>query len=378
MGFKVEITHLCVGLGLSVVTDITLPDGGKYLLLFDLGSTVGGPDFYGEALDTLSEMIGANGDTINYVHISHLDRDHYNKFRKLRELHGRLITVERLVVGGVGSNADEIRVRKVRLEEQLEGYGLVNGCYYVDSGVSEGWPYSLCDNPEFPTVDIDLGDGYSYRMNPLLYRADIYPGYETLEDSVAINTGSSLLLSSVVKGAEPCVSYFFTGDATGYTMEIFLEKCKCQFGNEKKLMTISHHGTKVHVSDNNDDNFNTLNKFLNKYTPEYAVVSAKCKNQAGWAHPDINTIRAYEKRVTGKTGTHTLTAFKDCRGEIRTAPINLEKAIYGTFGIDQAQADVEYSRYVNNNSLHQRYIFQASVEKNFGPVQFTAFSKQIN
>lgn len=377
MGFKVEITHLCVGQGLSVVTDITLPDGSKYLLLFDLGSSIGGRPFYDGALQTLSEKIGANGDTINYVHISHLDLDHYNKFRKLRQVHGSLITVECLVVGGVGSKDDEIKARKDRLQKKLEGYHLVNDCCYVDSGVGMGWPYSLCDNPEFPTVDIDLGDDYYYRMNPLLYRADIYPGYDTLEDSVAINTGSSLLLSSVVKDTDPYFSYLFTGDATRYTMEIFLDKCECRFGNEGKLMTISHHGTKTHVWDEVNKNFDTLERFLDKYTPACAVVSAKCKNEKGWAHPDISTIRAYEKKVTGITDSHTLTAFKDCGGTIKTAPINLGKAIYGTFGINGAKADEAYSKYLYETSSHRRYNFQVSVEKQDGPVQITATHQQI-
>lgn len=376
MGFKVEITHLCVGQGLSVVTDITYPESNRYLLLFDLGSILGGRPFYGEALRTLSEKIGANQDTINYMHISHLDKDHYNRLQWLAAVHGREITIDRLVIGGVGNNEVMLEKRNRNLERELSGY-MVRESYYADCLVGRGWPYGLSDHPQFPSVDIDLGDGYSYRMNPLLYRADIYPGYGTLEDSVAINTGSSLLLSSVVKGAQPCVSYLFTGDATRYTMEIFLKKCDLRIGAEQKLLTISHHGTKKNVADDDKGNFHTLNQFLDKYTPEYAVVSAKCKNQAGWAHPDINTIEAYEKKVTGKAAYHTVTAFNDFRGSIRTAPINVEKAIYSTFGIYNAGSNEVYGTYANNFRCHQRYIFQASVEKPYGPDRFIAFPKRI-
>lgn len=377
MGFKVEITHLCVGLGLSVVTDITLPDGGKYLLLFDLGSTVGGPDFYGKALDTLSKKIEANGDTIGYVHISHLDRDHFNKFHKLSAKHGRMITIENLVIGGVGSDAQAVGNRKNSVLREFAGYSLVN-VSYVDCLIGRGWPYGKIKAGNVPSVNLDLGDGYYYQMNPVLCRADIYPGYATLEDSVAINTGSSLLLSSVVKGAYPCVSYLFTGDATKYTMEIFLKKCDYRIGMEQKMITISHHGTKVHVADDDDTKFDTLNQFLDKYRPEYAIVSAKCKNQAGWTHPDISTIVAYEKKVTGKAAYHPVTAFKDFQGSIRTAPLNVEKAIYSTFGIYNAWANEEYTDYLEKPECYQRYNFLASVEKPYGPDRFIAFLKNID
>lgn len=141
MVFKVEITHLCVGQGLSVVTDITRPDDSRYLLLFDLGSTVGGQVFYGWALETLSQKIIANDHTINYVHISHLDKDHYNKFHKLSQIHNqtykRKITVDRLVVGGVGSDAQQVRNRKDRLEREFADY-TVGECIFVTCMVGRG------------------------------------------------------------------------------------------------------------------------------------------------------------------------------------------------------------------------------------------------
>lgn len=375
MAFKVEITHLCVGQGLSVITDITLPDSSRYLLLFDLGSHGGGTEFYGEALRTISEKVRANQNTLNYVHISHLDKDHYNKFKKLIHVHEDSITIERLVVGGVGSNTRESEKRINRLRAELENY-TVEECIFVTCMSGQGSPYSISDNPDFPSVSINLGNGYYYRMNPLVYRADIYPGCTALEDSVAINTGSSLLLASVIKDTQPFVSYLFTGDATLYTMQNFLEKCNLKIGLEQKMITISHHGAKRHVADD-DGTFVTLNKFLDKYTPEYAVVSAKCKNRAGWAHPDINTITAYNKKVTGGANYHTVTAFTDFHGQIRTAPLNVEKAIYSTFGLYNVTSNEEYLRYVKDAAYHERYIFQASVEKPFGPDRFIAFPKRI-
>lgn len=91
-------------------------------------------------------------------------------------------------------------------------------------------------------------------------------------------------------------TYLFTGDTTSEVEEKILNK-----GIDIDILKVAHHGSKYSSSE----------KFLNKATPSYAIISAGENNSYG--HPEKETLTRLKKHtneiyVTKDTGTILLTS----------------------------------------------------------------------
>lgn len=315
VNYKLKITHLCVGLGLSVLIELnyTHPINGDrhYVGLLDCGSITGGSTFYEPALQKIITAVNNNGGIIDYLHISHFDEDHYNKLGKLAQLYQSAyrvrITVRKLFFGCTGDKDSAYIAGKMRQFFIVNNlYELTNNYFFRNGNIY------FCPPPDHPVAclyeNIELDNHLYFRICPILYHAHLLPAAYGLTDiniqdaGVRINTGSSVLLATIVKEQEgtvtPYVSYIFTGDATLETMKILQKITGLVFGQENKLILISHHGAKRHVADDEyTNNYTTLRAFLDRVRPAGAVVSAKCKNQNGWTHPHSDTMDVYADYV---------------------------------------------------------------------------------
>ena len=289
MAFKITFGHLAVGQGLAAFTDLSYGDQGRFLALMDLGSSAGGKDFYQDSLNQIINAVYKNNHTLNYVHISHLDADHYNLFPHLGaqylERYGKRITIARFGIGGAG----------LMDPQQIQNFIAENfGCfqlpdfYYTDNGQGfyrTGNPYTPFVMDQFVKdwdVSIEIEPMIDFRINILFYRACFFDDvFDRLSNNhgAFINTGSTMILISIVRvlnpqnrsHVKPIVSYLFTGDATIDTLKCFLDVGQFQFQDEPKALLIPHHGTKLHIADNPDtnnaDTFITLNRFLRNLPP---------------------------------------------------------------------------------------------------------------
>lgn len=359
-GYHLKITHLCVGQGLSVLIELEYENEngqGRFVGLLDCGSLAGGERFWGPALGQIDEAVSKNGNMLNYVHISHFDRDHYNLLNRLgdgyAEQHGKKISIERMYFGCTGNrNINQIK------ERIMNSFAVEEDNLYILNwvcGMSKNNPYHLASDERAARlfVNIELDEGLFFRICPTLFHPHLWPGrVEGLESvdlsgsGVLINTGSSVLLVTIVtedeKNIFPRVSYLFTGDATLETMKIMQLKQNLTFCTEKKMIQVAHHGAKRHVADDeSNNNYTTLQWLLNTFNPESAVVSAKCKNQNGWTHPHPDTMRVYESHVTGMRQQSFITCFEwvgnKAKMSIRQYPVT--KKLYETFKINDAVSD---------------------------------------
>lgn len=356
--YNLKITHLCVGLGLSVLIelDYTHPatGAGRFVGLLDCGTIAGGKSFYEPALQQIAAAVNNNGGYINYLHISHFDDDHYNKLGTLAVLYNSTyhagITVGKFFFGCVGDkNSAEIAAAVRQIFHINNLYELTDRSYHRN-----GYPY-FCPAPDNPYAclyeNIELDNNLYFRICPILYHAHLIPAHYGLTDiniqdaGVKINTGSSILLVTIVEESvvggvindTPYISYVFTGDATLETMKI-LQKAGILFGQEHKLILVSHHGAKRHVADDeNTNDYTTLNCFLNQVSPSGAVVSAKCKNQIGWTHPHMDTMDVYENYLYNPSGfSQNLTSFywDGANGKMTVRQGTTDRLFYQTFRLN--------------------------------------------
>lgn len=87
------------------------------------------------------------------------------------------------------------------------------------------------------------------------------------------------------------VSFLFTGDATNKTEEVILNK-----NIDVDILKVGHHGSR----------YSSINDFLNKVNPKYAIISVGTGNTYG--HPHKETINKFNKKKiethrTDKEGT---------------------------------------------------------------------------
>jgi len=365
--YNLKITHLCVGLGLSVLTeleyDYKMPAGSKkrFVALFDFGSNNGGNVFCLDAANKIMAAVSKNENVLNYVHISHFDADHYNKLgwlgKRYEEVCKTKIIIKNFIFGCLGQEKEISRKAEavkalIRSNFQIAEesfHTLEQNFWFSDVNV-----YSIPKNSDIASVfvNIELEKDIYFRICPIIFHAQWLPDLKNLEDidisepSVYINTGSSVLLVTVT-GEDaagkitPYCSYIFTGDATVETFQIIMKLCKLGFATEKKLIGISHHGAKRHVANNELTNdYSTLNAFLSGVGPYAAVVSAKCRNSPGWTHPHIDTMNAYAAGLSGTTpGKRPITAFFWNTGKKKMVVRQWEytKEIYGTFRLDHTK-----------------------------------------
>lgn len=368
--YELTITHLSMGLGLSVLIKLNYNDG-RFLGLLDCGSIVGAQMVCNDALQKIANEVEGNQNVLNYVHISHFDRDHYNMLKNLgegyAERHRTRIQIEKMIFGCTGDKDIET------LKQTF------NNCFdievmYIRQGalghLTRGFGYGLPKIPEYQElcVEIKLGENLYFRIIPILYHAQLAPerraGLENIhlnDNGVYINTGSSVLMVTVVLETEsvlePRVSYIFTGDATVETMKILKALADIRFKNENKLLLIAHHGARRHVADKEKTNscpndFTTLTWFLDLIRPNAAVVSAMCKNQKGWTHPHDDTMDVYNSYIQSEAeAAMPVTNFECVRGTIVVRQRETQKRLYETFKLDQIDDNTLYRKCSNENYL---------------------------
>ncbi len=360
--YALQITHLCIGLGLSVL--IELENGGSkcFLGLLDCGSVTGESGFWDKALEQIITAVDNRGGCIDYLHISHFDKDHYNKLENLAGLYmekhkdkpAAKIKVKKVIFGCLGQkNQAEIKGKMKSYFDVADAnlyvfvadqFAPVRNIYCCPQ--ASAWSSCLYEN-------ILLDTNLYFRICPILYHAHLMPKEFHLDISlggsgVMINTGSSILLVTIVAddgtNAVPYVSYVFTGDATLQTMQIMKSR-GFQFGSENKLVLVPHHGAKRHMADDEDtSNFDTLKGVLKTIGPASAVVSAKCTNRRGWTHPNADTIAVYlpylqkppsfSQRLTGFIWDKAKDAMKVKQG-------TADCMFYETFRLDQTKVKDE-------------------------------------
>lgn len=379
--YNLKITHLCMGLGLSVLIELNYSYDiyytSRFVGLLDCGSIGGGEAFYGPALNKIKNAVSLNGGVLDYVHISHFDADHYNKLKILgkkyqEENEGSKIWIHKIYFGCTGNK--DVECIKKMLQECFniwEGnFMILNDYWYCPGSLYKAHSESPC----FHDYSIDLGNQYYFNISMLLYHAHLcptyYPELENIHldnEGVLINTGSSILMVSITKEEMntiiPKVSYIFTGDATLKTMQIMRyiqeKQMTLRFCKEYKLLQIAHHGAKRYVADNEEANdFPTLKWFLDMIRPSAAVVSAKCKNLSGWTHPNYDTMQVYGDFLHPVPGPGwNLTSFVWDRQieKMKVRQCHTNKLLYETFRLKSDEECAGDKKYVGDGDLYERY-----------------------
>lgn len=370
--YDLTITHLCVGLGLSVLIKLSYNDKkDTFLALLDCGSIVGANYVCGTALQKIADEVKAHENVLDYVHISHFDRDHYNKLKELGEgycsQNREHIKIKKMIFGCAG-NRDITKIEQT-----------FRSCFEIDTmfiqqgdfgNLNRGGGYRIPLIPAYRDLceEIALGENLYFRIVPILYHAQLAPRRRAeLRDihlqgaGVYINTGSSLLMVTVVMETEselePKVSYIFTGDATVETMKILRALAEIHFEKEQKLLLIAHHGARRHVADRERTNtrpndFSTLRWFLGLVKPNAAVVSAMCKNQNGWTHPHDDTMDVYHSFVQAETEEERpVTNFECVNKKIVVRQRGTRKLLYETFKLSQTDDNTLYGNCNSENYL---------------------------
>lgn len=366
--YELTITHLSMGLGLSVLIKLNYNDGrDTFLGLFDCGSIVGEECTWGNALKKIMNEVQANQNVLNYVHISHFDVDHYNKLENLgidyQEISGTRIRIEKMIFGCTGDKDIETLRQTFNSSFDIEVMYIRQGAL---GHLTRGFGYGLPKIPEYQElcVEIELGENLYFRIIPILYHAQLAPkrreGLKSIQlhnAGVYINTGSSVLMVTVVLETEsvlePRVSYIFTGDATVETMKILEKLADIRFKNENKLLLIAHHGARRHVADKEKtNNFATLEWFLGLVKPNAAVVSAMCKKQKGWTHPHDDTMKVYSSYIQSEAGkAMPVTSFECVGGTILVRQKETNKRLYETFKLDEIGDNTLYRKCRNEHYL---------------------------
>lgn len=333
MAYEMAITHFAVGQGLCVMIELKYIAKenyeDNYLALIDMGATPIIPQAH-IGVEKVNSKIDSNGGILDYVHISHLDSDHYNLFKELKDL----THVKTLIIGGV-NKSNPVIINDIFNNISIENFCQINELYL-------GKPYTRED--VIMDVNIDIGDNLYFRINTLIYRADCFDECITeTDESILINIGSSIILVSVVekKGhtKTPLHSYLFTGDSTMHTLTIFNNQ-KYKFQNETKRLLIPHHGTKKNMD------WGILESFLKYYPANVAYVSAACPGFKGWSHPNKEVIDFYtEKGKLKSCDSHYITSFLDYNlgSRLLTCVDSEVKAIYCTYNLDPTDDNHDFS-----------------------------------
>lgn len=293
-----------MGQGLCVFIDLNYQyatENKRFLAILDMGSTSPYDTKTTDSIKTIDEEINNNNKTVNYIHISHYDNDHYGLFCQLKNLS----KIERLCIGGVNKDFSFTKADQDEMIKKIFPLNIiVNDRYFKNYAYVIPYlnVYFNLENEynHTPSVTIPIDDNITFVMNPLAYRADLYSMPSLFgkgsDSSFLINSGSSIILVSLVENESvPICSYLFTGDATWHTLYC-LNTLIIHFGKETKCILIPHHGAYKNLYETPQEQ-KILNEFLNKYNPNIAFVSAKCmelySNKKGWLHPHHLIIKRY-------------------------------------------------------------------------------------
>lgn len=302
MAYDLKITHFSVGQGLCVLIHLQRDVPNTFLGLLDMGTLSNQRIYAADAITSIQSVINSNSGVLDYVHISHLDSDHYNLFKKLS-----ITSIKKLVIGG---NNTKVSVGSI----------FSQGCRLVKTYKLNTYTKFPAQNPYMRSTrdldtEVDLENNIFFRINTLIYRADLVQLIDN-NSSLKINTGSSIVLVSVVHDdgttIEPGISYLFTGDSTCYTLAQFnKENYQFNTGLDDRIVLIPHHGTERNMIEDNTH----LQSFLEQYSPLTAVVSAKCMRKQGWAHPAKAIIDIYSD-IVHENEDHLFTSFEVKQGNI--------------------------------------------------------------
>lgn len=351
MAYRLEITHFSVGQGLCVLIQLR-SDSGVFLGLLDMGTLSNADIYANEAIESIQNVLDNNDKILNYVHISHLDSDHYNLFKKLS-----IVRIKKLIIGGNRQNVTTNMIFPTVSQIDKIYRTNQNECFPGQD------PY-MTSSRDLDT-EVNLGNNFFFRINTLIYRADVVQSIAN-NPSLKINTGSSIVLVSVVYDNRtrivPGISYLFTGDSTCYTLAQFNELEYQLKEQGDRIIQVPHHGTERNMIENST----FLESFLRKYSPTTAVVSAKCLRRRGWVHPAKSIMDIYHSTVARDDESHLFTSFRinQCNN-IEVVSENIKASMFCTFRLP-----------INYNG--QDYTLKKELGKKELGNDFSGYYSQIN
>ncbi|MDR3000467.1 MAG: hypothetical protein LBU89_04295 [Fibromonadaceae bacterium] len=272
-----------------------------FLGLVDFGSKNTDARHYNYALQYIAELIeirsqGPNifGGTVgngvkglDYVNISHVHKDHYNKIGTLADFFVNTfqikLHIDRLIISGASNAKIAEVINKYEREQHSTAYHLTG------FRMPGAYPYTANGNSLFPVI-IGLNSYVQCRIHNLMHQAQ-YIG--ECPKIYHVNTGSTMLLLSVMRqtplGEKPAFTCLFTGDATEHTLQRFTDPLY-KFDAETKYVTIPHHGSETTIQIYNK-NFTTLARFLDNYPPH--IASASANKEATYYHPQQSVLNEF-------------------------------------------------------------------------------------
>ncbi|MCL2260386.1 MAG: hypothetical protein FWC15_03420 [Fibromonadales bacterium] len=374
MPFAVRVSTLYCGQGQANVIEVykstapfilndappTLPDSITldFLAIVDLGTSSHGDKAKSSVISYLHPLLLYKKGVIDWVYISHLDDDHYNLFQSLSEFYQQQytskITISNLVIGGErrDSHTSGIGKHGLMLTTLISwGYLVTNSLFIPTCHKHEGSnPYIPPQpQPSLPSISFThlLDDHHFLQGNVLIQQAQINPPswMGTLSDSVFVNTGSTILLLSVVnRSVGPLYSAMLTGDATNWTIRRLLNLDELSdpnatppisypynFGLEVKYITIPHHGSFTTMADGHPPGFYSLRHLIcNNYKPNVATASAQMKHN----HPCESTFNVFRDNIVKYAclpdpPPHSYAVYTST-GSF-SSPLSIDKHIYTTF-----------------------------------------------
>ena len=326
MAYELKITHFAVGQGLCVVVTLRNDIGELfYLGILDMGSS-NGITYAHTTINSLTTLIKENHGKINYVLVSHQDKDHYNLFESLATKYksfnpeNPIIMIEKLLLGFSpvpnGGPAKAIFERLYNIKPEF--------VYYINkdmlSRINRN-PYVFQEWSEVQIdEDIDLNGNFIFQIHCLLAGA-------FYENDFSTNTGSIIVLITILNnngGSAAEYSYLFTGDATANTFER-LNKIKYVFNKKNsRSILIPHHGSYPSMN----SNISALTTFLENYAPNSAFVSAKATNSQ--FHPRSEIMNLFYSKITRTTTEHNITSVSYFKQNVKVLD-NSNRGIRCTF-----------------------------------------------
>ncbi len=232
-------------------------------VLIDAGSN--SPDLETIRTELISYLFSVGvTDTIEYVIVTHPDTDHYNMLTAVMDS----FTIETVYYNDVNKNSTYSKFIDRIAEE-------------VDDANNIGFD---ADGQTYENVI--SGVGYSFDI--------IAPGYDRFQDAEADydayeSNGMSPFVLLEVAGKK----VLFTGDAT-YETEEWLLTSLGTTAYDVDVLKVGHHGS----------DSSTTQAFLDKITPEYAVISSDDGTKHGHPTPLIMNRLFDEGIVTYRTNRH--------------------------------------------------------------------------
>ena len=251
-----QIHFIDVGQGDAILCQFS--DGTDVLI--DAGSTTSGLQEIRTGLINYLFSVGVT-DTIEYVIVTHPDTDHYNMLTAVMDT----FTVETVYYNNVNKNTTYSTFID-RIAEEVSDANNIG-------------------------IDAD-GEIYENAISGVGYSFDIIaPGYDRIEgenDAYKSNGMSPFVLLEVAS-----TKILFTGDAT-YETEEWLLSYLGETAYDVDVLKVGHHGS----------DSSTTQAFLDKITPEYAVISCDDGTKHGHPTPLVMNRLFDEGIVTYRTNRH--------------------------------------------------------------------------